>query len=394
MGIATSSLGRWTRRFTLLSAVALVGFLVADAAGAGRIAVAVLALFGFVCPMIFGMAYLLLPSFAGRTLVDQRLPAVHFALTVVSVPIIVGNRFVGVSDSVYALGVGLWSAGVAIFVGALAWTVVPAVVANPKIVVRNVEQPQRSTRLATAAIPVAVGFLVAGTWVLLATAGLVPTGLPATMPRVLHFYTTGFGTLLIFALGIRLMTGFFHVAPPRYLSWLVLFAGVLGPTLLATFFGVPPWFRYGAVLEAVAMGGYGVLVAVVAARSEWRRVGLYGIVLGAAAGVAGVLAAVPIAFGVGTAPLLEAHATFSLTGFFVLTVVGYAYQFFPVTAGTFPGANDRTALATIGALASGVLVRAVGVFGGTPDVRSLGALLAILGAVGYCYLVGRRILGD
>jgi len=390
-GMATGRLSRWTRYFTVASAASLVVSQAVAVPGGPRSLVVTVAVFGFVCPMIFGMAYLLLPSYVGRTLADQRLPGGHFALAYLGSGALVAGRALD-RVALARIGVILWSGGVAVFVGALAWTVVPAVLDRPEVILRSDEAPQRSTRLATAMIAVALGYLVVGTSALLGWAGLGPV--PAfAFPAVVHYYTAGFGALLIFALGARLVPGFFHVTPPRVGTWVALVPGAIAPGLLGTFLWGGVAFRIGAVLQAVAMVGYAGVVVYVFRRSDWQRVGLAGIVLGAVAGVVAVGINLPAAFG-GVAPgQVRAHVATVVTGFFALTIVGYAVQFFAVTSGRFRGASDRGVGAVVAALAFGTLARTGGLLAGVDAVSRAGAGLALCGAVGYAYLVGRRFAG-
>lgn len=394
MGMAASSLGRWTRRFTVASAFSLVVAQTATLLGFDRLDIAVIVVFGFFCPMIFGMAYLLVPSFVGKTLVDQRLAAIHFGLAFGGAMAIIVHELFDLGAELFRIGVLAWSVGVAVFVGALAWTVVPAVRERPAVVMRTAEKPQRSTRVATFLIPVPIGYLVVGSLALLGRSGFIPAFLPSTFPGIIHFYAAGLGALLIFTLGARLLVGFFHVVPPRRLTWVVLVTGAIGPGLLATHLWGGPWFRIGAAFEATAMVGYGLLVGTVAVRSNWRRTSLWGISFGAVSGVAAVTISSLVAFGLLEASLIDVHATFILGGFFPLTIVGYAYHFFAVTSGSFVGATDRGALTTIGLLAVGVALRATGLLGTVGWVSSLGAGVGLLGALGYCYLIGRRLLFD
>ncbi|MFB6084121.1 MAG: hypothetical protein ABEJ94_07745 [Halorientalis sp.] len=389
-GMASGELSRWTRYFAVASALSLVGAEALDVAGTRGTLVVTVALFGFVCPMIFGMAYLLVPSFVGRTLTDYRLPGLHFGLAYLGTGSLVLGRIAGV-DPLVRLGVVLWSLGVVLFVGLLAWTTVPAVRERPAVVLRTGDRPQRSTRLATGTIPVTVGYLVVGTAGLLGWAGLGPFP-RVTFPAVVHYYGAGLGALLIFALGARLMPGFFHVTPPRAGTWLALVPGAVAPGLLATSLWTGVGFRAGAILQATAMAGYAGLVGYVFRRSEWQRVGLYGILLGAVVGVVGVGINVPIAFDIVGPGQLDAHATVIVSGFFALTIVGYAMQFFAVTGGQFPGATKRTVLGTILTLALGTLLDAGGSLGGSPLLSGGGAVLTFCGAVAYAYLLGRRLL--
>lgn len=393
MGAATGQLGRWTRYFTVASAFALVALAGVGAAGANRRVLGVVGLFGFVSPMIFGMAYLLLPSYVGRTLAHQRLPGLHFVATYLGAGLLVAGA-AGVSSAALLAGAVSWSLGVTVFLGSLAWTIVPTVLDRPAVVLRSDDRPQRSTRVAAVTIPAALGYLLVGTLGLLSLAGGLPSPVPVTLPRVLHAFGAGFGALLVFSLGVRLLVGFFHVDLPRHATRLVLVTGAVGPFLLATHLWGGAWFRVGAVVEASAMLGYASLVGYVATRSAWNRVGLYGVALGAGAGAVAVLLALSVALGTVDAGVIDGHPTLILQGFFALTVVGYAYQFFPVTTGRFRGASERGALATILALAAGVAVQGVGAAVHADAVRVVGGVLSLVGATGYAYLITRRLLGE
>jgi len=68
--------------------------------------------------------------------------------------------------------------------------------------------------------PVAMGYLLIGTIGLLATTLVLEEPL-VTLSQVVHYYAVGFGALLIFALGARLLIGFYHVSQPRALDWRV-----------------------------------------------------------------------------------------------------------------------------------------------------------------------------
>jgi len=57
-------------------------------------------------------------------------------------------------------------------------------------------------------IPVAVSYFLVGTVALLMTVASLRIG-TVTMAQVVHYYLTGFATLLIYALGTRLLTAFF-----------------------------------------------------------------------------------------------------------------------------------------------------------------------------------------
>lgn len=353
---------------------------------------ALIGLFGAVLPMIFGMAYLLLPSYAGRTLAIPSVPGFHFVFAYVGVAVLVADTAVGVVDWLLVGGGGLWCLGVVLFVGSLAYTILPAVAADPTIISRADGRPQRSTRLATALIPVALGYLLVGTFALASTTTVLPAVVGHGLPTVVHYHGAGVAALLIFALGVRLLTGFFHVAPPRYVSWCVLVSGGLGPALLAPNLWVDPWFEIGASLLVVAMVGYGLLVGFVAVRTTRYRIGLVGIGLGAVCGIGGVLTAPLVLVDGLDVSSIHLHTTLVLDGFLLLTIVGYAYQFFPVTTGRFRGASRRTALATMLMLAAGVGIDVLGTVVAIGLIRNVGTGFALVATSGYAYLLVRRFL--
>jgi hypothetical protein len=339
--MATQSDGvrAWTRRFLLAGAAGLLAAGLGALAGVGPRTVAVVVVFGFACPTAFGMAYLIVPAVVGDTFGHPRLAGLHFALSVPGAALLLADRAASLATPVAAAGRALWVAGVAVFVGGLLLTVVPALVANPGVVGRTV----RSTRAAVAALPVAVGYLVVGA----ASLG------SAAFPRVVHYHAAGFLALLIFAFGARLLVGFYHVAAPRVLSWLVLATGAVGPALLATYLWVDPLFRVGAALEATAVVGYAGMVGSVALRTDRSGPGLRAVVLGALAGALAVVVGLLRAFDL-PGGRVAVHATLVGGGFLPLTVVGYATQFFPLTTGEADWVSERSLAAAVLALAAGV----------------------------------------
>lgn len=389
--VGSGGVSRWTHRFTVASASAMVGLQVALLFDVSYRFVAIIGLFGAVLPMVFGMAYLLVPSYVGQTLSTKRLPGVHFVVSYVGTGLLAVHELFGLDSSVATSGIVSWSIGIAIFVGTLLWTVVPALRTSQKLVGFAGTLSRRTTRVATMAIPVGVGYLIAGTVVLLSIAFDFPMPLTATFSMVVHFYATGFAALLIFALGIQLMTGFFRVVPPAPLAYLVLVCGGIAPGLLATNFYRPPWFVAGAGLESVAMVGYGCLVAIVVYRTTRQRVGLYGITLGAVAGVVSVGAAFGIVTGVFESLSIGVHVVGVLNGFLFSTIIGYAYQFFPVSSGQFWGATERSGKATILLLGTGTVLRAVDTVVALYWLRIGGVTLALLGTCGYAYLMMQRL---
>lgn len=385
-------LSRWTRYFTVASASVLVIVQAIPLLNGDRHLMAVLAVFGFIGPMIFGMAYLLLPSFVGRTLVHQHLPGHHFVLAYTGTAAIVGGQFLGLDDPILSIGIVLWSLGVMMFLAELLWTIAPEILQPRGLIFNMGNQSDHSIRLALLMIPVALGYLLIGTIALLGRANLIPRLLPPGMAPIVHYYAAGFGALLIFSLGVRLMPGFFHVNLPNRGATVVLVSGAISPGLLGTYFLQGLWFRVGALLAFTAMVGYAVLVASVYFKSDRLRIGFYGILLGAITGTMAVVLGLTVVVGGGFQGALTGHVGLILTGFFALTIIGYVFQFYPVTSGQYFAASRRTAMSSIGAIAIGAILQVTGHVIGLTHIERSGALIAFFGAVGYWYLISRRLL--
>ncbi|WP_137284752.1 hypothetical protein [Halorussus salinisoli] len=369
---------RWARRFVAASAVFLVAWQVA-AFGAvlpAQTGVAVprqtqvaLAVYGFVLHTVFGKVYSLVPSYFDRSLALPRAPAVHFPLTTVGAVGLAVAPVAGVPEVVGALGALLWTAGVVVFVSALAWTLRD----NPtgrETGTSDANADRRPVdRFANAFVPVVLAYLLVGSYATLTLHLELPGFASLGFARTAHLLAAGTAALLVFAVGFRLFPRFLVGSPPRALVGVVLPAGATGPAVLAWGLYRGAWFRAGAVLEALAVAGFALAYAVLFARSERRRVGFYAVLTGVASGVLGVLVGLYFAWGSfatftfsGTGfGLVETHFRLNVLGFLGLTIVGATYQFYPPTVGTFPGASDRTALASVALVGVGLLAELVGV---------------------------------
>ncbi|MFC6987663.1 hypothetical protein ACFQJD_01035 [Haloplanus sp. GCM10025708] len=242
-------------------------------------------LLGAVLPMTFGMAYLLLPAYVGTTLATPRLPGVHLVVSYAGAAVLVAGQLTTLSRALVTAGATLWSIGVACFLAALGATIVPVLRADPSVVIRGRDRPQRSTRAATGTVLLAILYLAVGTIALLTRMSGIQVIPSATIPSVVHYYAVGFAALLIVSLGARLLVGFYHVVPPRLLTWGALGGGAVAPALIAGSFWSWPLFQVGAVVLAFGILCYLGMVAVVALRTDRRRIGLVGVLAGAFAGV-------------------------------------------------------------------------------------------------------------
>jgi hypothetical protein len=232
-----------------------------------------------------------------------------------------------------------------------------------------------------------LAYLLTGSYDLLAFRVGRPRVAAGAGPPTTHLLAAGAATLLVLAIGFRLLPRLLVATPSRALVAVALPSGAVGPILLATSFlgGLP--FRVGAALEALAVVGFATALAWMVVRSDRRRVGVYAVIAAAAMGALGVLLGLDFAFRGLSAPLADAHARLNLLGFLGLTIVGVTYHFYPPGAGRFAGAGDRTALATVGLLAGGLLVEVVGLVAGVRGAVLVGRLAVLAGSLGYAYLI-------
>jgi len=385
--MTAATVSRWARRYVLASAAFLLLWQVGVVAGVPGRTEVYLALFGFVLHMIFGKAYSLVPSYFDHELAVPRAPAAQFPLVVAGAVGLAADSL-GVGPSwVAPVAATLWALGVTVFVGTLAWTVRDNLTGSATGTGEANADRRPTDRLANAFVPVAGLYLVAGSYGTLALHTGLPPLIDGYVPRITHLLAAGTATLLIFALGFRLLPRFLVVSVPRPLVAIVLVAGAVAPWLLAVRLGVGVWFRVGAVLEAVAVIGFAVGYWLLFARSDRRRVGFYGVLAGTASGVVGVALGLAFAFGHGSVDLVVAHRRLNLLGFVGLTIVGLAYQFYPPAVGVFPAASDRTALLSIAAIAGGLFGQVLGLVAGVPVVVAGGEVVALAGAGMYAYLL-------
>ncbi|MFB6295242.1 MAG: hypothetical protein ABEH66_00150 [Halobacteriales archaeon] len=381
------SVSRWARAFVLASVGFLVGWSALEVAGIGRRVGVVLGLYGFVLHMVFGKAYSLVPSYFGRSLGAAWPLPFHLALTAPGVALLAAGPVAGL-PGLTALGGGLWLGGVLVFVSTLLWTV-RGNLAGVETGTSDANADRRGVdRFANAFIPVVLAYLLAGSYAVAAPGLGLPPVVDGYPPRATHLLAAGTAALLVFAVGFRLLPRFLVVRPATPLVWVVLPAGALGPALLAASVAARgALFVAGAALEAIAVFGFSAAYVAMFVRSDRDRVGLYGPLAGVVAGSAAVLLGLRFALVGATAGLTALHLRFNLLGFLGLTIVGLAYQFYPPAVGSFPGASDRTALASILAIFAGLGAEAAGVLFSVPALGPLGRVLVLLGALLYAGLI-------
>ncbi|WP_227133018.1 hypothetical protein [Halorubellus salinus] len=395
--MAVALVSRWARRYVAIAVAALVAAHVAMLVNAPSRAVVTLALSGFVLHVVFGKAYSLVPTYFDRELAAPRAMVVQLPLTALGVAgMAAAASFGSIPRVVGTVGALAWTAGVGVFVAALAWTVRSNPTGAETATGDGKAHLAGLDRTANAFVPVAVLYLVAGSYAtavawnaapavdLLAGVALVFDGYP---PRATHLLGAGTATLLVLALGARLWPRFLVVDPPRGAFVLALATGALGPVVLAATVPAGEFLVAGALLEATAIVAYAVAYGRCFRRSARRRVAFWSVLGGAVAGVVAVALGAWFAVVDLDGALVVAHRRVTLLGFLGLTVVGATFQFYPPTVGRWPYCTDRTASVAVTALASGVALQAVGTAGGLNSVETAGALVGLAGALGYGYLL-------
>lgn len=377
---------RWIRRFVVVGVFFLVCWQGAVLAGMGDRTGIVLGLLGFVFHTIFGKAYSLLPTYFDRELVTSRLLPVHLALTAGGVSLLAIGMEVE-HGQMETAGATLWMAGVGVFVGTLAWTIRSNPTGAETATGEHNADRRQVDRIANLFVPVALAYLLVGSYELLAVSSGLPTLLDGYPPRAVHLLAAGSGALMAFAVGYRLLPRFLVAHPPLPLVFVVLPAGAVGPVLLAVGLPEGTLFQVGALLQAIAVLGFAVTIWILYRRSDRRRVGFYGVLASTLAGVAGVALGLHFAFGTPTGDLIAAHRRLNVLGFLGLLVVGVSYQFYPPAVASFRGGGDRIALVATGALAGGLAVEVVGVVVGFNVVTTLGQGVGLVGALTHGFLL-------
>lgn len=387
---------RWARRYVVASAIALVCWQIGILFEVPRRTEVALGVFGFVFHVIFGKAYALVPSYFDSQLRFPRAPGVQFPLV-----------FGGATGLAFAsLGVGppwlapgsaiLWGLGIAVFVGTLLATVgTPLLEGETGTGDHNVDRVPVD-RLANRFVPVAMLYLLAGSYETAAVYSSLPPLFGGVSAQASHLLAAGTAALLVFSLGFRLLPRFLGTHPPLWTARVVLPTAAAGPAFIAAGFATPAYQMVGAVLEAVAVCVFALVVLRMVVRSDRVRVGLYGVAAAMVSGVAGVFLGVAFAFDIGfdtaLGSLLRLHFRLNVLGFLGLTIVGLTYQFYPPSIGDLPGSSDRTALLSILGIVLALLFHAAAIVGDVSGLVVAGSLLGVASAIGFLYLVGSALL--
>ncbi len=389
--MATAQISRWARRYLLASAMFLVAGHAALLVSAPRVVVVTLGLYGFVLTTVFGKAYSLVPAYFDRTLAWARAPQVQFPLTVGGVVLLALAGADIAADTLYPVGAIAWASGVVVFLGTLAATIRD----NPTGAATGTGEANASRapldRFANVFVPIVLLYLATATYELVASATALPTLLGGNTVRIAHLLGPGVGVLALLAIGYRLLPRFLSATPTRLLAAVVLPAGALGPALLAWGYPAGVVFRVGAVSESIAVVGFAIAVFELVARSDKSRVGFYGPVVGGVLGCLGVGLGLYFAFEGIDPRFVQTHLQLNVFGLLGVSIVGVVYQFYPPAVAPWPGAGDRTALASIAGLGVGLGLAAVAPLFGQPLAIG-GHLLTLVSAGMYAYILSANIM--
>lgn len=385
--MAQATTSRWARRTVAVGVVALPVWQAAVLLDAPRATLVALGLLGFVLHVALGKAFALVPSYFARDLAFPRAPAVSLPLTVVGAA---GVAVAGLPTSppvVGTLGAACWALGLSVAVGTLARTIRDNLTGRETGTSESNADRRPLDRYANAFVPVALLYLLVGSYALLAGVTPLPPVVDGYPPRASHLLAAGGVGLLVLAVGSRLLPRFLVVRPWRPPLVVALPAGAVGPALVAATLPAGPWFRVGAAVKATAVLAFAASYLAWYVRSDRRRVALRGPLFGVLAGAVAVGVGVWFAVAGLDPALAVVHRRLNLLGFLGLTVVGLTFQFYPPAVGSLPGSSDRGAAAMLGLLAGGLAVEVVGLAVGLGAVTVAGRLLGLVGAGWYAVVL-------
>lgn len=352
----------------------------------------VFGLYGFVFHVVFGKGYALLPAHFDRQLTWSTAPAIHYFLATLGVIGLGLDPFNLPSIDFALIGSVSWFLGVIIFVVTIGTTIRGNVLGSETGTGEFNSHRYAVDRSANAAMPVALVYLVVGSYETAAMSSPLPTIIVSFPHQVSHLLAVGTATLLLFAIGSRILPRFFVAYPPLWLVRALLLFAIVGPIGLVI--GMNAWvpLEYGAVFQTLAFLCYGLLVAQLVRKTDRRRVGFIGIAMGAAAGLGAILLGLFIATDTMIAVALQLHYRFTIVGFLTLSILGVALQFYPPGAGTYPGVSDRTAAIALLAIGTGLLAEAIGIGLEHSLLHTAGTIIIVCGAVTFWYLFSALIV--
>jgi hypothetical protein len=387
MTSAAAVKSRWTRATVAVGVVALVAWQTLVAIEGPTDAALLLAVWGFVLHVLLGKAYALVPSYFACDLTPARAPSIGLPLTAGGTLLLVGWRAFDLAREVGLVGAILWTLGVGVFVGTLAWTVRDNPTGAETGTGEHNAHRRAVDRYANPFILVSAVYLLVGSIDLVGVVGDFPTLVAPRLAAVAHLLAAGGAVLALLAVGVRLLPRFLAASPPDRVVFVALPAAALGPALLASSLGDGPAFVAGAVCEAVGVVGFAIALLVTLRRSDRRRVGFVGVGSGVVAGTAAVLLGLVFALVGLDATLAVAHRRLNLVGLLGLSIVGALFQFYPPAVGNSWLAGDRTAVAGLGLLIAGLAVEVGGLLAAVDPLVRVGRVLVLGGTVLVAVLV-------
>ncbi|WP_144060685.1 hypothetical protein [Salinarchaeum sp. Harcht-Bsk1] len=401
---SAATISRGARGLVLAGAGFLVASTFAAAITEPRSTIVAFGLYGFVLHTIFGKAYGLLPAYFDRDLAVPRAPQLQLPLAVLGTVLLAAtpgsetDRLLPIAADVAAdAGAVLWAAGSIVFLVTIALTIRDNPTGAETGTSASKADRARLDRIANAAMPIALAYLAIATYQLLAGAFDLPALVESPL-AVSHLLTVGTATLLVFAIGARLLPRLIRAEVPDALAAAVLASGALGPALLVGWFDGGPFglavegLLHGAIaLLAVAVLGHAVLIVLLVSRAPAPRLGAYGVLAGAVGGVLTVAAGALVGLGE-RIELFAIHPRLGLLGFLGLTILGVVYHFYPPAVAGDRG--DVVAAASLWSLGGGVFLELTAVLlgegqpsGPTATAIDLGRWLAVVGALAYAGLL-------
>ncbi|MFC7044197.1 hypothetical protein ACFQH6_01155 [Halobacteriaceae archaeon GCM10025711] len=206
-----------SHRFITAGLVFLVAWQAGILVGVPRTTEVRLGLFGFVFHVLFAKAYALVPSYFDRDLAADAAMTVQFPLSALGAAALAASPLPAAPSLLEPAGALLWTAGVAVFVGTLAWTVRDNLSGRETATGEAKADREPVDRYANAFVPVALLYLVVASYELLAASLGLPHLFDAFLPRISHLFAAGAATLLLFAVGFRLLPG--SSSPRRPTAW-------------------------------------------------------------------------------------------------------------------------------------------------------------------------------
>lgn len=395
---SSASIARWSRAFVAAGIAFFLAWHLAVLAGYPRAATVPLGLYGFVFHVVFGKGYQLIPSYFARELAVPVAPKLHLPLAAAGVTgsFVSGADLTPVSDIVGVLGATCWLLGCLVFVGSLGWTVRGNVTGQETGTGGTDSHRTSIDRAGNAVVPVVALYLLGGSSLPVLEHVGVDVPIAPGGPATTHVLAAGTATLLVFAIGFRLLPRLLVATPRPGLVGIVLPAGAIAPALLAIDFRGGLVFRLGAAGLALAVVGFAVSYADLYRQSERRRVGGWTILAGVAAGVLTVALGLSFATGwlsfADDSAAYDAHYRLAVGGFLGLTIVGVSYHFYPPAVSSRRFVDERSAAAASIALLVGVGLDATGSLAGVPSLVGPGRAIAALGAILYAIVIGAVFL--